>query len=239
MTVRPAWDPLARARRLLVALSSAAACHAAQAERSHLADDADVVEAGDCQMEATSARQTARTAAAEHESSIQFDCGVGWRTELAAAFVRLRSEGVRDEAIGIEARTSLRQRGSGRIGWTLAYGIGAERGGGPWRRSEQFVAIETSYQPDRSWLIEGRLGTVRDLIGGRDATIWALSAERLVTAFVGMRAELDGDDRGRPRASVELRYLVWPEHTVFTLSYGARAGPLRERRLGVGLTFEF
>ena len=60
MTVRPAWDPLARARRLLVALSSAAACHAAQAERSHLADDADVVEAGDCQMEATSARQTAR-----------------------------------------------------------------------------------------------------------------------------------------------------------------------------------
>lgn len=229
------------ARRLLVALACAAACHAAQADRSRLADDADVVEAGDCEVETALERQSARAAAPQREASIQFGCGIGWRTELVLAVARRHSDAARDEAIGVEARTSLRERSSGRIGWTLAYGIGAERGGGrgPWRRNEQFVAIEATHQPDRAWLIEARLGTARDPVARSDRTLWALSAEHTVTETVEVRAEVGGDDRSPPLLSLGLRYRVWPERAAVTLSWAAATGPLRERRLGLGITFEF
>jgi len=230
-----------RARHLLAALACAAACHAAQADRSRLADEDDVIEAGDCELELAFERQNARGAARERETSIQFGCGIGWRTELAATFARKRSDAQREQAIGIEGKTSLRERGSGGVGWSLAYGIGSERDGGrgPWRRGERFVAIEATHQPASAWLVEARLGTARDPVARSDRTLWLLGVEHAITEAVEARAELEGDDRSRPLASMALRWLVWPEHAVVTLAWGAGLGPLRERRLGLGVTFEF
>lgn len=228
------------ARRLLAALACVAACHAAHADRSRVAEDGDAAEAGDCELDLAFERQTARGTAAERERSMQLDCGIGWRTELVVALARGRSEDGRREAIDLEARTSVFERGAGGLSWALEYGLSVERiGGGHWRRSEYFVALDAAFAPVPAWVIEARLGSARDLIERRDRTLWTLGVEHEISDALEARAELDGDDRERPLASVELHYEFWPDVARINLSYGARSGPLRERRVGVGVTFEF
>ena len=188
------------------AVVSVAACHPALADRSRIADEADVVDFGDCDVETTFERRAARGVVPEHGVSTRLNCGIGWRTEVAAAFARRRSDGARDETIDAEAKTALRERGIDRVGWTLAYGIGGERvGGGPWRRSEHFIAVETTLAPARDWLIEAKLGTARDHIARSDRTLWTLAVEHAITEAVETLAEVAGDDRRRPQVSVGLR----------------------------------
>ena len=229
------------ATQRLIALICIAACHAAQADRSRLTDDVDALERGDCELETGFQRTAVRGTAPVRESAMQLGCGIGWQSELAAAFVGRRSAGGHEQAVGLEVKTTLRERGVDQVGWMLVYGFGAERagGGGPWRRTEQFIAVEATLQPAKAWLIEAKIATARDRIARRDGTLWALAVENAITEKVEARAELGGDDRSRPVMSVALRYLIWPDHALVTLSYGVKATPLPERRVGLGITFEF
>ncbi len=227
-------------RNVLAALACAAVCHSAQADRTRQADNADVLERGDCELETKFERRAVRGAAPERESSVRLGCGLGWRTELALESTHQRSEGLRDQAIGAEGKTSLRPPGIGQIGWALSYGAGAQRGGNArWQHSDSFAALEAALKPEEDWQIEARLGSARDHIARSDKTLWALALELAVTDAVEVRVEADGDDRSRPLVSVALRWLFWPEHALLTLSSGTRAGPMRERRFGIGISFEF
>lgn len=225
----------------IVALICAAACQTVQAERSRLDDNVDVVEGGDCEVETTWQRRTQRGEPPERESALRLGCGIGWGTEWAATFARASSNGARDDGVGFEGKTQLRQRTAGRLGWALAYGADAERAarGGPWRQSEQFIQLEATVQPAARWLAEVKLGTARQTRARRDSTRWSVGLEHGFWDGAEAVAELEGDDRDRPTASLGLRYTIWPEHAVLALSYGVKMAPQRERRLGVGLTFEF
>ncbi len=225
----------------LCTLICAAACHAAWAERSRLDDEVDIVERGDCDVETKWQRRTARGEALERESALRLGCGIGWSTELALAFARTRSADARGDALDIEGKTSLRERSGGRLGWALAYGVAAERAGPgvPWRRTERFILIEATLQPATGWLAEVSLGNARQRSARRDTTLWSLGLERGFSDSFEAVAELSGDDRDRPTASVGLRYQIWPDHALLSLTYGVKMTPLRERRLGLGVTFEF
>lgn len=199
-----------------------------------------MVEAGDCELETLFERHKARNAAAARESSIQLGCGIGWRTELAAGFSRQRSEGARDESISLEAKTLLREGGSAGVAWSLAYGMAAERGvGTDWQRGEHYVAAEAALRPAAGWRIEARLGTARDHAARKDKTLWSLAAEHALTDTTEVRAEFGGDDREPALAGIALRWQFWPERALLTLSGGTRTGPTRERRVGLGVSFEF
>lgn len=227
-------------RFLLAALVCTLACPAAWADRSRLADDDDVVEAGDCEIEWAQGRQTVRGAARQSDSSLQLGCGIGWRTELAASWARRRAGGPPEQGIGLQAKTSLREGGHRGLGWALLVGVEGERGAGAsWRRSGHAVAIEASLQPHRAWRAEARLGSARSRFERRDSTLWSLSVEHGLAEATQVRAELEGDDRSRPLAGLGLRYEVWPDLAALTLAYQLRGGPSRERRLGLALTIEF
>lgn len=228
-------------RASLSALFFAAACQAAWAERSRLDASADIVERGDCEIETAWQRRSTRGEPRERESALRFGCGIGWNTELAVVFARTRGAGAPGAARGVEGKTSLRERSAGHPGWTLVYGAGAERAGatGPWRTSEQFIALEATLQPASGWLFEARLGSVRQRIARRNSTLWSLGLEHGLFERLEAVAELSGDDRDRPVASVGLRYQIWPEHALLSLNYGVKMAPQRERRLGLGITFEF
>ena len=226
-------------RRLLATLACAAVCTASHANRSRL-DDEDAAKRGDCEIELATARQTARGADAEHETAVELDCGIGWRTELVAALGRQRSAGERAESVDLEARTALLDRGSSGIAWALSYGASAERGaGGPWRRSAHFVALEANWRPADIWVVEGRVGWRRDELERREMRLWTLAVEHEISERLEARVEVEGDTRSRPLASIELRFEFWPDRARLNLSYAARSGPTHERRPGVGVTFEF
>lgn len=226
-------------RRLLAALACAVACHASHADRSRL-DEEDVAKPGECEVELAFERQTARRSATERETAGQLDCGIGWRTELTLALARQRSSGERSDSFDIEARTGLADRAIAGIAWSLAYGVSAEREArGPWRRSAHFVAIEGALRPAEAWVVEARVGWRRERLERREAWGWLLGVEHEFSDRLEMRAELDDDSRSQPLAGIELRYEFWPDRARLNLSYAARAGRSHERRLGVGVAFEF
>ena len=215
--------------------------HAAHAERSTLGDAADVVEAGDCEIETTVSRQTARGTRPEQEKSIQLACGVGFMTEVTFGVARRGDGGTSESEFGLEGKTTLRPRTDGRAGWALAYGItGLRAQSGAWRGGEHFVAVEASYQPSPDWATEAMLGTSRHRALRHDSTIWLLALERaLIADQLEGRAELSGDDRNHPKLELSLRFAIKPENASLRLAYAIKAGPQRERQVRLGLKFGF
>jgi len=102
--------------------------------------------------------------------------------------------------------------------------VGAERTGGigRLRRNEGFIAAEATHESAPGWLVEASLGTERDRTARRDRTLWTLAVERAFGESLEARIEADGDDRGRPLYGVGLRYPIWPEVALLSVSYGAR-----------------
>lgn len=225
-------------RRLLAALVCAAACHAAWADRSKL-DEEDAVEPGDCELELQRERKTLRGGPSELESTVQLGCGIGLRTELVVAVARQRSGSAREESIDFEAQTWLGRVGG--LGWTLELGASRERESGTrWQLAAHKAAIVAAYQPSDAWVVDAKLGAVRDRIQRRHTTVWELAVEHEVSDPLVVRAALEGNDRrGRPFATIELKYEFWPDRARVNLSYGGRSGAAHERLVGVGVTFEF
>lgn len=227
------------ARCLLVAWACAAACASTHAARSSLSDESDVADAGDCEAELVFERSRVRGEVALRDRSLRLACGVGWNTELEAAHARQRSGAARGESLAFEAKTTLRDRGDNRVGWAVALGLGAERSGGSWRRSDHAFALEATRQLGERWLVEAKLGAARDVRSRRDSTLWAVALEHALHERLELRAELDGDDRGRPLVQLGLRYTLWPDHLQLKLSHGMRSDSQRERITSVGLQVEF
>lgn len=212
----------------------------AQSGGERLASAGDVAAAGDCDIEVAGERKRIRGQAPERESSLRAACGIGWQTELEAAFSGRHGRSARDQSIALEAKTTLRQREGGNVGWALAIGVASERGSGTgWRRNEHFVAVEATLEPLRDWLVEAKFGTARERSPRIDKTLWALAVERTISNTLELRADVEGDDRSRPLVAVGLRWAFWPEHAVLRMSYGTVSGPQRERRAGLGVKYEF
>ena len=227
------------ARCLLVTWACAALCSSVHASRSSVSDETDVADIGECESEWVHQRLRSSGESVQRERSLRLTCGVGWNTELEAAHARQRRTAARGESLAVEAKTMLRARAGDRIGWSLAIGVGAERRNGSWRRSEQGLALEATWQLGEQSLVEGKLGVVRDVLSRRDSTLWAVAVEHALHERFELRAELEGDDRQRPLVKAGLRWTLWPELLQLKLSHGVRSGPQRERTTSVGLQVEF
>lgn len=214
-------------------------CNAAQAGRSSVGDASDVAEAGDCEAETSFERIRPRGEARQHETSLRLACGIGWDTEVEASIARQRSAEARSQTLTLEAKTTLAERGEGRIGWAIALAVGAERSNGGWRHSEHSLTLEATYLLGSTWLVEAKLGAARERLDRRDSLRWTAAVEHALSERIEVRAEIEGDDRGRPLAGLALKLTLWPEDLKLKLGYGSRSGPQAERRAGLSLQFEF
>lgn len=212
---------------------------AGAAEHGTLEREGDVAEAGDCEIELAFEGSRPRHEPAQRETALRGACGIGWRTELEATVARTRAGDARERSLALEAKTTLREREDGRVGWAIGVGLGAERRGGAWRRSEQFVEIEATRQFGATWIAEAKLGTQREHAERRHSTIWALALEQSPSDAFEWRVELDGDDRSPPFLGASLRHTLGSEDLTVQVGVAARTGSPRERRLGLSLQFEF
>lgn len=226
-------------RCLIAAVVCAIACQAAEAGRSSVGDESDVPDAGDCEIELGFERVRTRGEASQRERLLRLACGVGWHTEVEVAHARQHSGAERGESLQLEAKTMLRERRDGRIGWSLALGLGAERSGGAWRRSAHAVAVEATRSIGDAWLVEAQLGVARDVIARRHRTLWAAAVEHAIDERLELRAEVEDDNLDRPRIGVGLKYTPWPDGAQLRLSYATRSGPRRETSTALSLQFEF
>lgn len=231
---------MSRTCHWIAALACAALCQTVQAGRTSVADVSDVADAGDCEAETSFERIRPRGEARQRETSLRLACGIGWDTEVEATVARQRGGDVRGQTLALEAKTTLAERGEGRIGWALALAVGAEKaGGGSWRHSEYALSLEATYSLGATWLIEAKLGAQRERLDRRDSVRWAAAIEHALSERLELRAQIEGDDRGRPLAGLALKVSLWPEDLKLKLAYDKRWGPQAERRMSLSLQLEF
>lgn len=214
---------------------------ASAAEGGALERNRDVADAGDCELEASIERSRARGETAQTQTALRGACGVGWRTELALGLARERAGAQREHKLELQAQHTLRERGDdGGIGWTIGAGVGLDRqGGGGWRRSEYQVELEATRELGPGWIVEVKLGSLRDRAARRDSTLWGMGLEHTPNEQFEWRVELSGDDRSRPFAGIGLRHTLGLEDLQFKLAFETRLGTPRERRLAFAVQVDF
>lgn len=229
-----------RACRLLIAALAGLAAAGAWADRSRLADELDVAEAGDCALELAAERGKARGEPVQREAVLTLECGIGWNSEVSLARANRRSEAELERRIELELKTALVERRAGAVGWTLVAGFAAGRSADPsWRLDERFVGVEATYQIGPDWLVDARLATSRERVERRRRTLWSLGVERALSDALELRVAVGGDDRERPLAEIGLRALVVGDDGALSLTWGRGGGPPREGRVALAFTWEF
>lgn len=168
-------------------------------------ETADALPARDCEVEAGIARDDARAAPTIKGTDMVFGCGVGWNTQVNAAWVRERVEGASANGYGLLGKTTLVMPEAGRMGWGVAYGVAAARNGTnslQWQQAA--LGLMVTREISSNWLVHANLGTSRDRNARLNSTVWSLGVES--TDPLAMAADVYGDDRSRPWVSAGLGY---------------------------------
>lgn len=103
-------NPLCRARSVLSPVCWAVLWMASlpvQAGRPFATEDAGVLAQKECEWESFAARERTHGAPSETGWNTQVGCGVGFKTQVALAFGRNKSESAHTNALGLSAKTGL------------------------------------------------------------------------------------------------------------------------------------
>lgn len=227
----------------IAALALAALAPAAHAGRPLVAEDANVLDRGDCEFESFAARASERDAPGTRALSVQAGCGVGLDTQLAMQAVRTRG-GAAVDTLALVGKTALRAPTDDRAGFTVAYALGADRprDDPAWRRFrfETATVLGVMTAPLGAAMLHANLGWTRQRSTGTDSTLWALAVEREgALGPVDLMAETYGDDRSPPWLAVAARWHAIHDRLMLDASYGVQTASGRPRLVTVGLKFAF
>lgn len=239
-------DPCARARLsparscwlLACALAAAGAAHAGRPLQT---EDAGVIDAGGCEIEGVHERlrvsgETAR------DTSLAFNCGVGWRSQLGLAGSRSSAEGTTTRGIALGGKTRLWSAGDDGPALALGWSLGWARQDGSWRHAEDQARLAWS-MPAGPGTLHLNLGHARDRLERTSAALWAVAWEHGGVAAGGITlapmAEVYGDDRGGHAWNVALRATLVPDRLYIDGSYGRQNGSTHARLVTVGFKVTF
>ena len=222
-------------------LLAALACGAAHAGRPLVAEDAGVLERGDCEFEGVASRLSLEGPTAT-TGLLQVACGVGLRTQLAGTFGSTRSEGEHSLQAAASGKTALRGLTDEQAGVALAYSfIGARPSGMGWRYDLTTLLGVVTVPVHKDLLLHGNLGASYSRIDRETSAIWVAAAEFLQvgdTAF-DLMAETFGTQRDPLWLNVGLRYTVVPEQFTVNASFGAQGGSERAKLATLGFKLNF
>lgn len=217
----------------------AAAATAAHAGRPLATEDADVLDAGSCELEGFASRLDERLPPASRGTTLQFGCGIGWDTQAALGWTHARSGDESAHAWALGGKTAIVRRGQGGVGLTLAWGFAAERPpGGPLKHEATALNLVATREWSGGWLTHANLGWLRSESASASTTTWNLALERPVGGGVDLMAELYGDDRTRPWVGVGARWAA-SERLGLNASYAVQDESPRPRLWTVGFKLVF
>lgn len=206
----------------------------AHAGRPMVTDDAGLVEARSCQIEAW---------AQIHRDSSDYwalpACNFGGNLEIALGGALTRDASrTQTSAVVLQGKTLFRPLQTN--GWGIGLAAGTVRypqagaGAGDWYA---YVPASLSLRDD-AVVVHANLGWLRTEPIRRDSLTWGLGAELRVTAGTWVIAETFGEDRGRPFHHFGLRHELVRNRVQIDASYGNRNGAGRDERwFTVGLVW--
>jgi hypothetical protein len=183
------------------ALAFALTCGTAQAGRPSVAENADVIERGSCEVEGVVASNRSSGNPTVRETTAIFTCAVGFDTQPALTYSRASGGGAKEDSLLLGAKTMLRAPGDGRAGFGVVYGIGGLKAAGEtWKREEAGITGLMTLELGKGLLGHANLGWSHSRSARQNTTTWALGLEAPgETVFA---ADVFGTDRERPGASV-------------------------------------
>lgn len=217
-----------------------AACAAsAHAGRPLATEDADVLERGACEWEGFAARVQADDSPSARGATTQVGCGLGWQSQAALAYSRVRSDGVTGEGLLLGGKTRLVPRGDETTGWTLAWGLAAAReGGGSFEHDASYLTLVATTTLAEGLLGHANLGWLRTEHPGTNSTLWNLALEQSVGGGVDLMGELFGDDRSEAWLGLGLRWTL-SERFSLNGSWARQGGSPNTRLWTVGFKLAF
>lgn len=227
-----------RCAALCLSLLNLLAVGSALADRPLVSETADVIGAGDCQLEAWVAR-TRQHGGGDRGSAGLASCGVGGSHQFGLGARGSRSDGAPDrtQALALTGKTTLRAPDQGRTGFGLAYALGFERTArqGMRRESASVLGALTQSLADGT-LIHANLGWLHSRSSGHSSTTWSLGVERGEDPVLA--ADIYGDDRSRPWVSAGAGWSLL-EKLSFNASVAQQVDRKRARQLSVGVKLQF
>ena len=169
-------------------------------------ETADALAPHECEAEANASRETSLDAADLNQPELVLGCGVGASTQLNVNVVRESAAGESAHGLGLLGKTTLVFPETGRTGWGLAYGMtaGKAASAGTWKLQELAVFAASTRELTPGWLGHANLGTRHDRSTRQNSLLWSVGLEG--TANLSLAADVYGDDRSRPWASMGLGY---------------------------------
>lgn len=228
--------------RMVTALCALSLSLSAFAGRPLQTEDAGVLERGACELEGVHHRLRVQGETAT-DNGLTANCGIGFASQLGLGLAWARAGGERSRSGGIGGKSGLwTGDGDSAPALTLAWGLGAEREDGRWRRGDHFAKLVASAGAGPG-TVHLNLGHVREREARRAVTTWNLAWEHEGYPIGGLRlapmGEVFGDDRGDRWWNLAARLTLVPERVFVDVSYGRQtnAGKARLVTAGFKLTF--
>lgn len=223
-------------RTFIATLAFAAACPA-WADRPLVSETADVIGAGDCQVEAWAARARASGLATARGETAFASCGVGGQHQFGLLAEQLRVAGERERAYTLFGKTTLVAPEKGKLGFGLAYSLGFDKPAGQGLRRESAMVLGVLTQElGGGTIVHVNLGWTHSRSASQSTTVWSLGVEH-GEAFT-VAADLFGDDRSRPWASAGVGYNV-SDSLSLNATYALQFDKPRVRVAALGLKLKF
>lgn len=211
----------------------------ALAGRPLVTEDADVLAARDCELEAFAAHHREQGSVSLRGAALQFGCGIGWNSQGAVATAEWHAAGQRMRTLALVGKTGLAAPSDGSR-WTLAWDLAGIDSGHGLRREGVALNSVLSWSLTASMRLHGNLVWSRSSALHASTTGWALALEHGAASRVALMAEAFADDRDRaPWVQFGARWAVQPERLFIDASFGTQTTAARPRRATVGMKVAF
>lgn len=223
-------------RHTLAALAFAAVLPA-WADRPLVSETADVIGAGECQLESWAARAKASGSPSAHGETAFVSCGVGGHHQFGLLLDQARADGATARAVTLFGKTTIVAPDKGKPGFGVSYTLGFEKlpGEGLRREAATVLGVAT-LEIAEGTIVHGNVGWAHSRSARQSTTNWSLGVEHGSDFTVA--ADVFGDDRERPWISAGVGYSLIDALSV-NAAYAVQFVTPRVRVLSVGLKFKF
>ena len=229
--------PTARVVALAVAMAAALSAGSARAGRPLVSETADVMVAGDCELEAAVGQRREIGAPSPWLADAVVSCGWGGHSQLGVNLAGARAAGATDQLAGLSGKTMLRLPKDDSTGFALAYSIWRNNQAGKgWNSAGGRLYGVASRGLGKNLVGHANLGWLRTGRHPLNHTTWSLGIEG--DGPLGWAADVFGDDRSRPWLSGGVK-LPLGETTSMNLSYAQPFEWPRVQLWTLGFKIEF